>query len=70
MLKTNLEIKEKSHGAFHNTILIQPYKKKTSLLRRLQAQTLPNATPSPGKIHPFSKNAVTFEQIMDLAFDI
>ena len=28
---------------------------KTSLLRRLQAQTLPNATPPIGKIPPFSK---------------
>ena len=36
---------------------------KTSLLRRLQAQTLPDATPRVGKIHPFSKIAVTFEPI-------
>ena len=27
---------------------------KTSLLRRLQAQTLPNATPPLGKIPPFT----------------
>ena len=40
-------------------------KKKTSLLRRLQAQTLPDATP-PGKIHPFIKMAKTFEQLMGL----
>ena len=33
--------------------------KKTSLLRRLQAQTLPNDAPPTGKIHPFSKMAVT-----------
>ena len=37
---------------------------KTSLLRRLQAQTLPDATPPIGKIHPFSKMAVTFEPLM------
>ena len=36
---------------------------KTSLLRRLQAQTLPDATPPIGKIHPFSKMAITFEPL-------
>ena len=36
---------------------------KTSLLCRLQVQILPNATPPRGKIHPFSKLAVTFEPI-------
>ena len=30
------------------------------------AQTLPDATPPIGKIHPFSKIAKTFEQIMRL----
>ena len=34
---------------------------ETSLLRRLQAQTLPDATPPRGQIHPFSKMAITFE---------
>ena len=33
---------------------------RTALLRRLQVQTLPDATPPEGKIHPFSKIAVTF----------
>ena len=33
----------------------------TSLLRRQQAQTLPDEVPPIGKIHPFSKMAVTFE---------
>ena len=33
---------------------------KTSLLRRLQGQTLPDATTPMGQIHPFSKMAVTF----------
>jgi hypothetical protein len=37
---------------------------KTSLLRRLQAQTLPNEAPPIGKIHPFSKMAVTFEPMI------
>ena len=37
---------------------------KTSLLRRLQTQTLPNEAPSIGKTHPFSKIAVTFEPVM------
>ena len=35
----------------------------TSLLRRLQAQTLPDEAPPLGKIHPFSKIAVTFGPI-------
>ena len=33
----------------------------TSLLRRLQAQTLPKATPRIGQIHSCSKIAITFE---------
>ena len=37
---------------------------ETSLLRRLQAQTLPDATPPIGSINQFSKIAVTFEPIM------
>ena len=36
----------------------------TNLLHRLQAQTLPDATPPIGKIHPFSKMAITFEPLM------
>ena len=39
-------------------------KKKTSLLRRLQAQTLPDATPPIGKNPSFSNMAVTFEPVM------
>ena len=39
-------------------------KLKTSLLRRMQAQTLPNATPPTGKINPFSKIAIPFEPVM------
>ena len=37
--------------------------KKTSLLHRLQVQTLPNATPQIGKIHQINKIAVTFYQL-------
>ena len=37
---------------------------KTSLLRRLQAQTLPDEAPPIGKIHRFSKMAVTFEPLI------
>ena len=33
---------------------------KTNLVRNLQAQTLPDATPQIGQIHPFSKMAITF----------
>ena len=36
---------------------------ETSLLRRLQEQTLPDEAPLIGKIHPFSKMAVTFEPL-------
>ena len=37
---------------------------KTSLLRRPQTQTLPDEAPPMGKIHPFSRIAVTFEPVM------
>jgi hypothetical protein len=37
---------------------------RTSLLRSLQVQNLPDETPPMGKTHPFSKNAVTLEPIM------
>ena len=37
---------------------------ETSLLRSLQVQTLPDATPPIGKSHTFSKITVTFEPIM------
>ena len=36
----------------------------TCLLRRLQAQTVSDAAPPRGKIHPFSKIAVTFQPVM------
>ena len=36
----------------------------TSLLRRLQAQTLSDEAPPIGKIHPFSKTAIPFEPVM------
>ena len=36
----------------------------TSLLRRLQAQTLPDATQPIGKIYPFTKMTITFEPLM------
>ena len=37
---------------------------RTSLLRRLQAQTLRDATPPICKIYPFTKMAVCFEPVM------
>ena len=46
-----------------NVLVLAPLEKK-SLLRRLQAQTLPDATQPIGKINPFSKMAVTFEPLM------
>ena len=39
---------------------------KTSLMRRLQAKTLPDATPPVGQIHPLSKMVVTFKPLMGL----
>ena len=36
----------------------------TSLLRRLQAQTLTDEAPPIGKIQPFSKMTITFEPLM------
>ena len=38
----------------------------TSLLRRLHAQTLPDATSPVGKVHPFSKITVIFDALQDL----
>ena len=37
---------------------------KTSLLRKLQTQTLPDATSPIGKIHPFSKIIVTLDPLV------
>ena len=45
----------------YGLILLISY--QTSLLCRLQAQTLPDATPSVGKMHPFGKIVVNFEPI-------
>ena len=36
------------------------------MLRRLQAQTLPDEAPPMGKINPFSNIAVTFEPVMQM----
>ena len=43
-------------------------RRKTSLLSRLQAQTLPDASPPIGKIHPFSKITISFEPVMRFGF--
>ena len=45
-------------------VIQKPKNIETSLLRRLQALTLPYANPPMGQIHPFSKIAVTFEPLM------
>ena len=37
---------------------------ETSLLRRLQGKPSPAEAPPMGKIHPFSKMTITFEQLM------
>ena len=50
--------------SFLSPIALLCEERKTSLLRRLQAQTLPDATPPIGKIHPFIKIAITFEPVM------
>jgi hypothetical protein len=60
-------IRELGHGAVRNllaALLPQAVGKEKSLLRRLQAQTFPDATPPTGKIHPFSKIAATFKPVM------
>ena len=44
-------------------MLYQAVSGKTSLLRWRQAQTLPDATPPIGQIHPYSKMALTFEPL-------
>ena len=46
------------------TLIFSLPSEETSLLRRLQAQTLPNAASPIGKVHPFSKIAVTLEPVM------
>ena len=53
-IKINADIKQ---GVFKHT-------QKTCLLRRMQAQTLPDATPPIGLFKLFSKIAVTFEPLM------
>ena len=40
--------------------------KTSQLAAQAAGQTLPNATLTAGKIHPFSKTAVTFEPIQQL----
>ena len=42
-----------------HTYFFSQYIKKISLLRRLQAQTIPDESQQIGKIHTFSKIAVT-----------
>ena len=48
--------------SYNNFVRI--HKKKTSLLRRLQAQTLSDEAPPIGKIHTFRKITITFEPVM------
>ena len=43
---------------------------KTSLPRRLQVLTLPEATPPTGKIHPSCKSTVIFEPMMQFKFPL
>ena len=47
-------------------IYFSQYKKKTSLLCRLQAQTRPDATPQIGKIQSCRQISVTLEPVMQL----
>ena len=53
-------LREHSQRLVYDVLLV----KKTSLLRRLQAQTLADEAPPMDKIHQFSKIAVTFEPVM------
>ena len=57
-------VDERSKRGEGNPLTIITIEEETSLLRRLQAQTLPDATPPIGKIYPFSKMTVTFEPLM------
>ena len=41
-----------------------------NLLRRLQSQTLPDATPPIGKIHPFSRVTLTFEPMIQISYPL
>ena len=43
---------------------------RTSLLHRLKTQTLPNGIPPIGKLHPFSKIAVTVEPMMQFGYPL
>ena len=43
---------------------------KTSLLCRLQEQTLADEAPPMGKIHPLSQIAVTFEPVMQFGISL
>ena len=52
------------HISLYIPPILQPACLKTSLLRRLQAQALLDATQPIGKISPFGKMAVTFEPLM------
>ena len=44
--------------------LMYLYSLKTSLLRRLQAQTILDATPQIGKMHSIIKNSIPFKPTM------
>ena len=60
---TELQLNVCLYGTYSSYYDYKDGKDKTSLLRRLQVQTLPNDAPLVGKIHPFRKIAVTFEPI-------
>ena len=46
-------------------LFCKDFLKKTSMLRRLKAQTFPDEAPPLGKIHPFRKIAVFLDQYSD-----
>ena len=58
-----------SGGGLSN-IYINRENVRTSLLRRLQAQTLPDANPPIGEIHPFSNIAVVFEPMIQFVYPL
>ena len=68
MADAELDVWHAAPGARTNRshLAIRQDFEKTSLLRRLQEQTLPDEAPPMGKIYPFSKIAVTFEPVMRL----
>ena len=51
-------------------LLLNKCRLNLNVLRKLQAPTLPDATPPIVKIYPFKKMAANFEPVCDLDLDL